>query len=68
MSSLVGLRLGNYRLVRLLGQRGFAAVYLGERWDHLYRAGDLRLRAWATTPPAQGPRFLGLPAESLWIY
>ena len=44
------------------------AVYLGERWDHLYRAGDLRLRAWAATPPAQGPRFLGLPAESLWIY
>jgi iron(III) transport system ATP-binding protein len=44
------------------------AVYLGERWDHLYRAGDLRLRAWAATPPAQGPRFLGFPAESLWIY
>ncbi|GAC1340966.1 MAG: ABC transporter ATP-binding protein [Myxococcales bacterium] len=44
------------------------AVYLGERWDHLYRACGLRVRAWAAAAPAQSPLFLCFPAESLWIF
>ena len=32
MANRVGQQLGNYRLVRLLGQGGFADAYLGQHW------------------------------------
>jgi iron(III) transport system ATP-binding protein len=62
--------------VRILGEPGEnrlpaqldSTVYLGERWDHLFRIGDLRVRAWTRDPPPEGPHFLSFPAESVWVF
>jgi iron(III) transport system ATP-binding protein len=44
------------------------AVYLGERWDHVFQVGDLRVRAWAPAAMGHGPAFLHFPREALWIF
>src|SRR2546427_570760 len=46
MSSRVGELLGNYRLIRLLGEGGFAEVYLGE---HLHLGTMAALKVLHTT-------------------
>jgi serine/threonine protein kinase len=45
MADRVGQQLGNYRLVRLLGQGGFAEVYLGE---HVYIGTQAAIKVLAT--------------------
>jgi iron(III) transport system ATP-binding protein len=45
-----------------------AALYLGDRWDWLLRAGEARLRLWSPSAPEQRPYWIGLPAEAVWIY
>jgi iron(III) transport system ATP-binding protein len=45
-----------------------AALYLGDRWDYLFRAGGARLRLWADAAPGPGPFWIGLPQESVWIF
>jgi len=42
MADLVGEQLGNYRLIRLIGQGGFADVYLGEH-VHLSRRAAIKV-------------------------
>src|SRR6266850_7353751 len=44
------------------------AVYLGERWDCLMQAGDLRVRVWCPSPPAPKQHWIRFPPESLWIF
>src|SRR5438105_12233190 len=44
------------------------AVYLGERWDHVFQVGDLRVHAWAPAAVAGKPAFLYFPSEALWIF
>jgi iron(III) transport system ATP-binding protein len=43
-------------------------VYLGERWDHVFQVGDLRVHAWAPAATAGQPVFLHFPSEALWIF
>jgi iron(III) transport system ATP-binding protein len=45
-----------------------AALFLGDRWDYLFRAGGARLRLWADAAPGQGPFWIGLPRDAVWIY
>ena len=47
-----GQQLGNYRLVRLLGQGGFADVYLGE---HIYLGTSAAIKVQASSSYAVGP-------------
>jgi len=44
------------------------SVYLGERWDSVFRAAGLRVRVWTATPPAQTARWVVFPRDSLWIF
>jgi iron(III) transport system ATP-binding protein len=44
------------------------AVYLGERWDCLMQAGDLRVRVWSPSSPAPKQHWIRFPPESLWIF
>jgi iron(III) transport system ATP-binding protein len=44
------------------------SVYLGERWDSLFRVGSLRLRTWTPEPPAKAAHWLHFPREWLWIF
>ena len=45
MSDRIGQQLGNYRLIRLLGQGGFADVYLGE---HIHLGTEAALKVLTT--------------------
>jgi iron(III) transport system ATP-binding protein len=61
-------RLADGTGVNRIAARLETAVYLGERWDYLFRVGDLRLRVWVHDPPNDKAWFIELPADSLWIF
>ena len=44
------------------------SMYLGDRWEHLFRAGDTPLRAYGPTELAPGDYWLDFPAERLWVF
>ncbi|AWK86676.1 ABC transporter ATP-binding protein [Azospirillum thermophilum] len=43
------------------------SVYLGSQWEHVFRCGDLTLRAFGR-PLAPGTHWLHLPPEQLWVF
>ena len=43
-------------------------MYLGERWELLFRRGDLTVRAYADAPPARGEHYIEFPPDALWVF
>jgi iron(III) transport system ATP-binding protein len=44
------------------------SMYLGDKWEHLFALGAMRLRAYGTEPLAAGRQWLELPRRDLWIF
>jgi len=44
------------------------SMYLGDKWEHLFHAGDMRLRAYGSAPLAQGEHWLEIPRDDLWVF
>jgi iron(III) transport system ATP-binding protein len=44
------------------------SMYLGDKWEHLFRLGDARLRAYGERPLAAGRHWLELPQPSFWVF
>jgi iron(III) transport system ATP-binding protein len=43
-------------------------MYLGDRWEHLFRIGEPRLRAYGAGPLAAGSHWLEVPRQSFWVF
>jgi iron(III) transport system ATP-binding protein len=44
------------------------SMYLGDKWEHLFRIGEARLRAYGERPLAAGRHWLELPQPSFWVF
>jgi iron(III) transport system ATP-binding protein len=44
------------------------SMYLGDRWEHLFHLGDMRLRAYGNAPLPAGEHWLEIPRDNLWIF
>jgi iron(III) transport system ATP-binding protein len=44
------------------------SMFLGDRWEHLFHRGDLRLRAYGPRALAPGDQWLEIVPESFWIF
>ena len=44
------------------------AMFMGDRSEHLFKLGGLRLRGYGTDVRASGDGFLELPADDLWVF
>jgi iron(III) transport system ATP-binding protein len=67
------IRLERIRLASAAGDNRLQAelatsMYLGDRWEHLFALGALRLRAYGDRPLAPGTHWLELPRESFWVF
>jgi iron(III) transport system ATP-binding protein len=44
------------------------SMYLGDRWEHLFRFGELPLRAYGSEELGAGDYWLEFPPERLWVF
>jgi iron(III) transport system ATP-binding protein len=44
------------------------SMYLGDRWEHLFHLGEMRLRAYGRSPLAAGEHWLEIPRCDLWVF
>jgi iron(III) transport system ATP-binding protein len=67
------IRLERIRIAEGPGDNHLAArlstsMYLGDKWEHLFHVGDVRLRAYGDQPLAAGQHWLEVPRQSLWVF
>ena len=67
------IRLERVRVAQSAGDNRVQAelstsMYLGDKWEHLFRLGDARIRAYGDRPLASGMQWLELPPEDLWVF
>ena len=44
------------------------SMYLGDKWEHLFQLGEMRLRAYGNAPLASGEHWLDIPRRDLWVF
>ena len=44
------------------------SMYLGDKWEHLFQLGEMRVRAYGATPLAGGEHWLEIPRSDLWVF
>jgi len=44
------------------------SMYLGDKWEHLFHLGEMRLRAYGGAPLPAGQHWLELPRGDLWVF
>ena len=67
------IRLERIRIAQAPGENRLAAqlstsMYLGDRWEHLFRVGDARVRAYGDAPLEGEMHWLEVPPQALWIF
>jgi len=44
------------------------SMFLGDRWEHLFHRGDMRIRAYGSASLAAGDHWLEIPRRDLWVF
>ena len=55
---------GDNRLVADLS----TSMYLGDKWEHLFRIGEASVRAYGDRPLEAGRQWLEMPKAELWVF